>query len=62
MKGLKDKVPNSEFVTNPCRIDYKGRSIVISRFDMLHKLSRNLIIEPESNDISKHVNFMKLKT
>lgn len=57
VKGFREKVPNSEFVTNPCRIDYKDKSILISRLDMLHKMRRNLIIDLESStEIYKHVN------
>lgn len=53
-EDLIKKVPSSEFVTNPCRIQYCTREIVIFREDIVTKMCRNCIYFPESGDIPSH--------
>eukprot|EP00095_Tigriopus_kingsejongensis_P007588 maker-scaffold417_size177606-snap-gene-0.41 protein:Tk07588 transcript:maker-scaffold417_size177606-snap-gene-0.41-mRNA-1 annotation:"hypothetical protein LOTGIDRAFT_218232" len=51
---LRNKIPGAEFVTNPCRIQYCAREIVLFREDIVTKMCRNCIYFPESGDIPTH--------
>eukprot|EP00094_Tigriopus_californicus_P009484 TCALIF_09146-PA protein Name:"Similar to POLE2 DNA polymerase epsilon subunit 2 (Homo sapiens)" AED:0.02 eAED:0.02 QI:0/0/0/0.75/1/1/4/0/457 len=53
-EDLVKKLPSSEFVTNPCRIQYCTREIVLFREDIVTKMCRNCIYFPESGDIPSH--------
>jgi len=45
------RVPNSIFTTNPCRIQYGTQEIVVLREDILTKMCRNAIYFPQTDDI-----------
>ena len=51
------RVPNSEFTTNPCRIQFCTQEMVVFREDVLSKLCRHGIYYPTENcpDIPPHV-------
>jgi len=48
---FKQRVPNSMFTTNPCRIQYGTQEIVVLREDILTKMCRNAIYFPQTDDI-----------
>ncbi|CAL1675823.1 unnamed protein product [Lasius platythorax] len=47
-------VPNAIFTTNPCRIQYCTKEIVVLREDMLTKMCRNALRFPKEEDFFKH--------
>ena len=51
------RVPNSIFTTNPCRIQYGTQEIVVLREDILTKMCRNAIYFPQTDDIPQQVRF-----
>lgn len=62
---MKQKVRNTIFTTNPCRIRYCTQEIVISREDLLNKLWRNTLLAPNleaDDDPIRHVSTMELHT
>jgi DNA polymerase epsilon subunit 2 len=54
-KSITDKIPNLEFVSNPCRISFEGKSLVFLRKNNIHKLRRLCVIDPDTSlDLYKH--------
>eukprot|EP01132_Coremiostelium_polycephalum_P003661 gene3661-4559_t len=52
-KEFQQKITNSIFTTNPCRIRYCTQEMIIFRDDLVTRMRRHCIIEPTSdNDIS----------
>ena len=49
------RIPNGIFTTNPCRIQYGTKEIVILREEILTKMCRNAIHFPTSDDIPQQV-------
>ncbi|EGG18266.1 putative DNA polymerase epsilon subunit B [Cavenderia fasciculata] len=45
-KGFKQRIPNSIFTTNPCRLRYCTQEIVIFRDDIVNRMRRHIIKEP----------------
>lgn len=54
---FQEKVPNVVVATNPFRIRYCTKNIVVFREDILTKLCRNSIYFPSNSDIPKEVCF-----
>lgn len=52
---MKRKLPNAVFATNPCRIKYCTKEIVIFRDDVYTKMCRTAIRFPENEDTVDHV-------
>ncbi len=48
LKGLQSKVRHVHLASNPCRLRYFSKEIVLSRFDLLSKLRRNAILPPKN--------------
>ena len=46
VKGIKEKLANVRFASNPCRIRYYTQEIVVSRQNILNKMRRHCIIPP----------------
>ncbi|XP_065563321.1 DNA polymerase epsilon subunit 2-like isoform X2 [Artemia franciscana] len=57
--GLVQKVPNAIFSTNPCRIQYGTREIVIFREDLVTRMCRNCLHFPSNSDIPEHGSFSR---
>ncbi|XP_054263375.1 DNA polymerase epsilon subunit 2 isoform X2 [Macrosteles quadrilineatus] len=53
-EDLKKQIPNIEFATNPCRIQYCTQEIVVIREDIVTKLCRNCVHFPTTDDIPDH--------
>ena len=49
------RVSKSIFTSNPCRIQYGTKEIVVLREDILTKMCRNAIHFPTSDDIPQQV-------
>ena len=49
---IKKKIPNCHFPSNPCRIQFGSRQIVVFREDLLQKMSRNAIKIPDPDKLS----------
>lgn len=49
------EIPNAIFTTNPCRIQYCTKEIVVLREDMLTKMCRNALRFPKEENFFKHV-------
>ncbi|XP_014471105.1 PREDICTED: DNA polymerase epsilon subunit 2 [Dinoponera quadriceps] len=47
-------IPNAIFTTNPCRIQYCTKEIVVLREDMLTKMCRNSLRFPKEENFFKH--------
>ena len=56
------RVPSAEFTSNPCRIQYCTREIVVFREDIVMKMCRNCVRYPTDGDISKHVSLIGVLT
>jgi len=54
---FKEKVPNSTFTSNPCRIQYCSREMVIFRENLLIKMCRNSIHLPDTSASSSSAPF-----
>jgi len=57
-KKLRDKLPNVEFASNPCRILYYGKEYLFFREDLLHKMRRNCVCKPsesETKEVAEHL-------
>ena len=54
-KYFVEKVPNTVFTTNPCRIKYCTKEIIVLREDMFTKMGRNSLYYPSSGDIPGNV-------
>jgi DNA polymerase epsilon subunit 2 len=52
---LRKKIPNCHFPSNPCRIQFGSRQIVVFREDLLQKMSRNAIKIPDSDKLTEDV-------
>lgn len=50
LKGLKSKVKHVHLASNPCRLRYFSKEIVLCRIDVLSKLRRNCILPPRESD------------
>lgn len=50
---IRKKIPNCHFPSNPCRIQFGSRQIVVFREDLLQKMSRNAIKMPDSETITE---------
>lgn len=53
-EDLSKRIPGAVFATNPCRIQFCTREIVLFREDMVTKMCRNCIYFPESGSIPEH--------
>ena len=51
-------IPNAVFTSNPCRIQYCTKEIIVMREDVLTKMCRTLIKDPPSN--GKETRFKQL--
>jgi len=49
--GLRSKVKNVHLASNPCRLRYFSKEIVLGRIDVLSKLRRNCIVSPGNNNM-----------
>lgn len=50
-------IPGTILATNPCRIQYCTKEIVVFREDILHKLCRNTFQYPEAGKVAEDVSF-----
>lgn len=50
---IRKKIPNCHFPSNPCRIQFGSRQIVVFREDLLQKMSRNAIKIPDSETLTE---------
>lgn len=50
---IRKKVKNCHFTSNPCRIQFCSRQIVVFREDILQKMMRNAIKLPDTNTITE---------
>ena len=50
---IRKKIPNCHFPSNPCRIQFGSRQIVVFREDLLQKMSRNAIKIPDSEKLTE---------
>jgi DNA polymerase epsilon subunit 2 len=56
IKNFIEKVPKAEFASNPCKIQFKSKEFIIFRSDMLYKMRKNCIVDPnESMNSKEHV-------
>ncbi|XP_050293972.1 DNA polymerase epsilon subunit 2 isoform X2 [Anthonomus grandis grandis] len=49
-EGVKKTLPNAIFATNPCRIQYCTKEIVVFRGDILNKLLQESLFKPSKQD------------
>ncbi|XP_046401886.1 DNA polymerase epsilon subunit 2 isoform X1 [Ischnura elegans] len=54
IKEFSEKIPSAIFASNPCRIQYCTKEIIVLRHDMVTKLCRNTIHFPSSGEIPDH--------
>jgi len=52
---IRKKIPNCHFASNPCRIQFGSRQIVVFREDVLQKMNRNAIKIPDPEKITEDV-------
>ena len=52
--GLRSKLSHVHFATNPCRLRYFSKEIVLTRQDVVHKLRRHCILKPRSSEWVQH--------
>lgn len=50
---IRKKIPNCHFPSNPCRIQFGSRQIVVFREDLLQKMSRNAMKIPDSDKLAE---------
>jgi len=50
---IRKKVPNCHFPSNPCRIQFGSRQIVVFRENLLQKMSRNAIKIPDAEKLAE---------
>ena len=55
-------MPNCTFTTNPCRVQYATREIIILRQDILTKMCRNAIHLPQHEQSSEDIPLQFAKT
>ncbi|CAH1792739.1 unnamed protein product [Owenia fusiformis] len=53
-QGFQEKIPNSRFTSNPCRIQYCTQEIVVFREDIVTKMCRNCVKFPDQGDVPEH--------
>ncbi len=53
-EDLRKRVPLAKFVSNPCRVQFCTREIVLFREDIVTKMCRNCVYFPEQGDIPSH--------
>ncbi|XP_017796798.1 PREDICTED: DNA polymerase epsilon subunit 2 [Habropoda laboriosa] len=51
---FKKNIPGAIFATNPCRIQYCTKEIVVFREDILSKMCRNTLLFPQTGNIYDH--------
>ncbi|RMZ94966.1 DNA polymerase epsilon subunit 2, partial [Brachionus plicatilis] len=49
---IRKKIPKCHFASNPCRIQFGSRQIVVFREDLLQKMSRNAIKIPDPDKLA----------
>lgn len=49
--SLRQKVSHATFTSNPCRIRFFSREIVLSRNDIIHKMKKHSLFSNEKNDL-----------
>lgn len=54
---FRKKIKKWHFTSNPCRIQFGSRQIVVFREDLLQKMSRNAIKIPDQEKITEDVRF-----
>ncbi|KAL0489871.1 DNA polymerase epsilon subunit 2 [Acrasis kona] len=56
-KSFQEKIPNSIFISNPCRVRIYNSEIVLFRDDLQQKMHRNTVLDQKlaSNPLSEHV-------
>lgn len=54
-------MPNAIATTNPCRIQYCTREIILFRADILAKLMQGTLHKPDKDDIPEYVCMQKNK-
>lgn len=54
------RIPNGVFTTNPCRIQYGTKEIVVLREDIVTKMCRNAIHFPSTDDIPQQVRLVDI--
>ncbi len=52
---LRQKIPGAIFTSNPCRLQYCTREIVVFREDIVMKMCRNCVRFPSDGEIPNHV-------
>lgn len=52
---FRKKIPNCHFPSNPCRLEFGSRQIVLFREDLLQKMCRNAIKIPQSQKLTEDV-------
>eukprot|EP01080_Neovahlkampfia_damariscottae_P002763 gene2763-4171_t len=56
VKGFLEKIPKAEFASNPCKIQFKSKEIIIFRANLLHKMRNRCIVDPnESMNTKEHM-------
>lgn len=50
---FRKKIPNHHFASNPCRLQFGSRQVVVFREDLLQKMSRNAIKIPDPDKLSE---------
>lgn len=59
-EDFRKNIPGAIFATNPCRIQYCTKEIVVLRGDILTKMCRNTLYFPFQGNIHDHVSFIML--
>ena len=52
---IRKKIPKCHFASNPCRIQFGSRQIVVFREDLLQKMIRNAIKMPDTEKVTEDV-------
>lgn len=52
---IRKKIPNCHFPSNPCRLEFGSRQIVLFREDLIQKMCRNAIKIPDSEKLTENV-------
>ena len=53
-EDFRSRVPGAEFATNPCRIQYCTKEMVVFREDIVMKMCRNCVRYPSDGNIPNH--------
>lgn len=59
-EDFRKNIPGAIFTTNPCRIQYCTKEIVVLRENTLTKMCRNALHFPQEGNIYDHVSFIAL--